>query len=98
MFTEGWALTAASIGYAVTDPILLAVTVFVAAAFRAGTTMGQSWWILTMGVLLMLFGNQMYTYLNALEVYQTGSMIDASWTFAYGLMALAAWITRNALR
>jgi len=98
MFTEGLALTLASIGYALTDPILLAVTVYVASSFKAGSAMSRAWWLVTAGVIVVLFGNQMYSYLVFLEVYATGSMIDASWPVGFGLMALSAFYTREAMR
>jgi hypothetical protein len=98
IFTEGPALTAASIGYALTDPILLAVTVYVASSFKAGSAMSRAWWLVTTGVVVVLVGNQVYAYLVLIEVYATGSAIDASWPIGFGLMALSAFYTRESMR
>lgn len=98
MFTGDAWLSLASIGYALTDPILLAVTVYVASSFKAGTTMSRAWWLVTAGVVLMLFGNQTYSYLVFLDTYATGSIIDVSWTVGFGLMALSAFYMRASMR
>jgi len=98
LFTEGLALTIASLGYAVADPILLSVTIYVASSFKAGTSMGVSWWLVAAGVLVYLVGNQLYSYLVAIDAYNTGSVIDVSWTFGFGLVALSAYYARQSMR
>jgi hypothetical protein len=98
MFTGDTALTLTSIGYALTDPVLLAVTVYVASSFKSGTTMSRTWWLVTAGVVIMLFGNQMYSYLIFEDAYTSGSVIDVSWPLGFGLMALSAFYMRESMR
>jgi hypothetical protein len=94
----GLPLTLASFGYTVLDPLLLALTIHVAAAFKGGTTMSRAWWTVVAGILIVIAGNQLWSYLVLIEVYQTGSVIDFAWPVGYGLIALSAWLMREAMR
>ncbi len=86
-----------SVGYTLFDPILLAVTVLLATAFRGGV-IGRAWWYVVWGVLLYIVANQLYTYLVLSERYVTGSWIDIGWMLGFGLIAWAAATTRQMLR
>lgn len=78
-----------AIGYTAFDPILLAVTLLTASAFRGGDV-GASWWYVVAGILLYYIGNLLYNYLVLSEQYTTGSPIDASWLLGFGLIACGA--------
>ena len=90
------AMKAASIGYTIFDPALLATTVLTATSFRGGEV-GKSWWYVVAGILLYYVANQLYTYLVLAETYATGSPIDMGWMLGFGLIAWAAMKTRNLL-
>ncbi len=77
--------------------IRVAVTVLTASAFRGGV-IGKSWWYMVGGILLYYIANQAYTYLVFTKQYTTGSPIDIGWLLGFGLIALAAVITRNMLQ
>ncbi len=94
---EFW-LVVVSFGYAALDPLLVAIAIFVASSFRAATDLGRSWWMVVVGAVIMVIGNQVWSYLVLIEVYQTGSIVDISWPVAFGLMAWAAVYTRETLR
>ena len=89
-------MKAASAGYTIFDPALMATTILTATAFRGGEV-GKSWWYVVAGILLYFIANQLYTYLVLTEVYATGHPIDAGWTLGFGLIAWAAMKTRNVL-
>lgn len=78
-----------AIGYTAFDPILLAVTLLTASAFRSGDV-GASWWYVVAGILLYYVGNVLYNYMVLSEQYKTGSPIDASWLLGFGLIACGA--------
>lgn len=89
-------MKAASIGYTVFDPVLLAVTIMTATAFRGGEV-GKSWWYVVAGILLYFIANQLYTYFVLIGDYATGSPIDMGWMLGFGLIAWAALKTRHLL-
>jgi hypothetical protein len=89
-------MKAASAGYTLFDPALLAMTVTVATAFRGGEV-AQAWWYVVAGIVLYIIANQLYTYLVLTEQYVTGHPIDMGWMLGFGLMAWAALKTRNLL-
>ncbi len=60
--------------------------------------MSRTWWLVTAGVVIMLFGNQMYSYLIFEDAYTSGSVIDVSWPLGFGLMALSAFYMRESMR
>lgn len=85
-----------SIGYLLFDPILIAVTLLTASAFRGGAV-AASWWYVVGGIMLYFIANQLYTYLVGLEQYTTGSPIDAGWLLGFGLIACGAVKARKLL-
>lgn len=89
-------MKAASAGYTLFDPALLAVTVMIATAFRGGEV-AQSWWFMVAGIVLYIIANQLYTYLVLTEQYTTGHPIDMGWILGFGLMGWAALKTRRLL-
>lgn len=91
------AMKAASAGYTLFDPLLLAVTVTVATGFRGGQV-AQAWWYVVGGIVAYIIANQLYTYLVLTEQYVTGNPIDMGWMLGFGLIAWAALKTRNLLR
>ena len=93
----GLPLTLASLGYTVLDPLLLGLTIVVASSFKGGTMMGRAWWTVVAGILIVIAGNQLWSYLVLIEVYQTGSVIDFAWPVGYGLIALSAWLMRESV-
>jgi diguanylate cyclase len=88
-------LRLASIAYAVSDPLMLAVTVWVAFGFGRGT-IARSWWSVVAGIACFLAGNQVYSYLVFNEAYTSGTATDALWPIAFGLIALGAARSRDA--
>ncbi len=86
----------ASLGYILFDPILMATTVMMASALRAGVV-AEAWWYVVAGVTLFFAANQTYAYLVAQESYASGSWIDAGWIVGFGLIAYAAVNTRKIL-
>ncbi|MDS4039936.1 MAG: hypothetical protein RKP20_01995 [Candidatus Competibacter sp.] len=94
---EGIVLPLVSAGYVLFDPILLAVTVLTASGFAGGSAVGRAWWYVLGGILLYYIANQAYTYLVFIKEYATGSPIDMGWLLGFGLIALAAVMTRNLL-
>lgn len=85
-----------SIGYLLFDPILIAVTLLTASAFRGGAV-ATSWWYVVGGIILYFIANQLYTYLVGIEQYTTGSPIDAGWLLGFGLIACGAVKARKLL-
>jgi hypothetical protein len=90
-------MMAASAGYTLFDPALLAVTVMIATGFRGGEV-AQAWWFVVAGIVLYIIANQLYTYLVLTEQYVTGHPIDMGWILGFGLIGWAALKTRNLLR
>lgn len=90
------ALRAASIGYMAFDPLLVAVTVLTATAFRGGEV-AKAWWWVVAGILLYFLANQAYTVLVLQETYATGHWIDVGWMLGFGCIAWAALKTRQLL-
>jgi hypothetical protein len=88
------AMKAASLGYMVFDPAVLAVTVLTASAFSGGEV-GKAWWHAVVGILLYFVANQAYTYLVLTENYTTGHPIDVGWMLGFGFIAWAALKTRS---
>jgi hypothetical protein len=89
-------LRAVSIGYLAFDPLLMAVTVLTATAFRGGEV-AKAWWWVVAGILLYFFANQAYTMLVLQETYATGHWIDVGWMLGFGCIAWAALKTRQLL-
>ena len=85
-----------SIGYLLFDPILIAVTLLTASAFRGGAV-ATSWWYVVGGILLYFIANQLYSYLLGIEQYATGSPIDIGWLLGFGLIACGAVKARKLL-
>lgn len=94
---EFW-LIVASLGYTLFDPLLVAIAVLVASSFRAASNLGRTWWTVVVGTVIIVIGNQIWSYLVLIEVYQTGSVVDIAWPLGFGLMAWAAVYTRESLR
>ena len=90
-------MKAASIGYTVFDPAVLAVTLMTATSFRGGEV-GKAWWWVVAGLLLYFVANQLYTYYVLIDDYVTGSPIDIGWMLGFGCIAWAALKTRNLLK
>lgn len=90
------AMKATSLGYLVFDPLLLAVTVLTATAFRGGEV-AKAWWWVVAGIILYFLANQAYTYLVLQETYATGHWIDIGWMLGFGCIAWAALKTRHLL-
>lgn len=88
------AMRAASLGYLVFDPLLVAVTVLTATGFRGGLV-GDAWWYAVLGILLFFIANQAYTYLVLSETYATGHPVDIGWILGFGFIAWAALKTRR---
>lgn len=86
-----------SLGYILTDPVMMATTVLVASSFRGGSV-ARAWWLVAAGVLLYFMANQIYTYLSMAETYASGHIIDTGWLIGFGLIALAALVTRNMMK
>lgn len=84
-----------SIAYAVSDPLMLAVTVWVAFGFGRGT-IARSWWLVVAGIACFLVANQVYSYLVFNEAYASGAPFDALWPLGFGLIALGAARSRDA--
>lgn len=91
------AMKITSLGYIITDPVMIGTTVLVASAFRGGSV-ARAWWLVAGGVLLYFVANQLYTYLSMNETYASGHLIDAGWILGFGLIALAALTTRNMMK
>lgn len=89
-------MKAASVGYTIFDPAVLAVTVLTATSFRGGEV-GKAWWYVVVGILLYFAANQLYTYYVLIDDYVTGSPIDVGWMLGFGCIAWAALKTRNLL-
>jgi diguanylate cyclase len=89
------ALGASSLGYALFDPVLLAVTALVASGF-AGGGVGKSWWYVVGGIIFYFVANLCYSYMVFNETYQTGSWTDIFWPLGFGLIALGAVATHKA--
>jgi hypothetical protein len=85
-----------SIGYMLFDPILIAITLLTASAFRGGAV-ATSWWYVVGGILLYFIANQLYSYLVGIEQYTTGSPIDIGWLLGFGLIACGAVKARKLL-
>jgi hypothetical protein len=85
---------AIEIAYIVLDPLLLAVTVF-SASMLAGGAVALPWWFGFAGLLLYYLGNVAYDFLIAADAYSNIHWINMSWPVAFGLIALAAMITRT---
>lgn len=93
---EGIILPLVSTGYVLFDPVLLAVTVLTASAFGGGVV-GRAWWCVVGGILLYYIANQAYNYFIFIKEYATGSPVDIGWLLGFGLIAMAAVMTRNLL-
>lgn len=94
---DSLAMKLTSLGYILTDPVMMATTVLVASSFRGGSV-ARAWWLVAAGVLLYFVANQLYTYLSMSETYASGHLIDAGWILGFGLIALAALVTRNMMQ
>jgi hypothetical protein len=79
-------LQLASIAYSLSDPLLL-----VASGFGRGS-IARAWWFVVYGTTCFIFANQAYRSLVFHELHASGSLIDAFWPLAFGL------IPRGALR
>lgn len=97
LFEGGVILPVVSAAYILFDPILLGVGILTASTLRRGA-IGQTWWYVLSGLLLYFIGNQLYSYLTFTEQYATGSPIDIFWLLGFGLIALAAAMTRHMLK
>ena len=84
-----------SIAYALSDPMLLAVTVWVASGFGRGT-IARSWWYVVVGVISFFVANQIYSFMVFNETYESGAMSDVFWPLGFGLIALGAVLSRVA--
>lgn len=96
IFDPSPAMKATSLGYAIFDPLVLAVTVLTASSFRGGEV-GKAWWYVVIGLLFYFVANQAYTYLVLAETYATGHPIDIGWMLGFGFIAWAAVKTRHLL-
>ncbi len=83
-----------SIAYICLDSALFATTIFVFFCQREGFN-AKSWWLVTIGITCYFFAEQLYSYLVSIGKYETGSVIDILWVFAFGLVAVAAMISVN---
>lgn len=90
-----WVLSLVSVAYAVSDPILLAVTAWVASGFGRGT-IARSWWYVVAGVGFFFVANQFYSYMTFNDSYVSGAAFDAFWPLGFGLIALGAVISHDA--
>lgn len=91
------ALRSVSIAYALSDPVMLAVTAWVAFGFGRGR-IARSWWYVVLGVAAFLGGNQAYSWMQSQGIYVSGAMTDALWPIGFGLIALGAVMSRAAYR
>jgi hypothetical protein len=84
-----------SIAYALSDPIMLAVTAWVAFGFGRGS-IARSWWCMAAGIALFFIANQIYSFMVFKEIYESGVATDLFWPLSFGLMAWGAARARSA--
>lgn len=66
----------------------LAVALVISAL--GGGRFGWPWWAVTLGVFSFSLGDLGYAYLSARNLYASGSLVDAAWTFAAVAIAVGA--------
>lgn len=94
LFKEGMIVPLVSAAYILFDPLLLMVVMLVASGLQGGAT-AEAWWYVLAGLVLYFIGDQAYTYLVFTEQYTSGSPIDIFWVLGFGIIAVAAMMTRS---
>ncbi len=89
----GWFAYAVSLGYPVSDLMLLTLTVVVVAHSRQSRS-GLG--LLAAGLAFLCVADSGFAYLVAIGRYATGSPVDAGWVGGFLLIAAAAWTTAPA--
>lgn len=77
------------------DPILLGSVVLIASTLTR-TAEVRAWWLVSVGFLLFYIANVMYTYLVLVSSYMSGNVVDIGWILGFGLIGIAALITKTA--
>lgn len=77
------------------DPILLGSVVLIASTLTR-TAEVRAWWLVSVGFLLFYIANVMYTYLVLVGSYMSGNVVDIGWVLGFGLIGIAALITKTA--
>jgi len=77
------------------DPILLGSVVLIASTLTR-TAEVRAWWLVSVGFLLFYIANVMYTYLVLVGSYMSGNVVDIGWVLGFGLVGVAALITKTA--
>ncbi|MFZ1324603.1 MAG: hypothetical protein WAT67_01025 [Candidatus Contendobacter sp.] len=94
IFKEEIIVRLVSASYMLFDPFLLMVVLLVASGLQGGAT-AEAWWYVLAGLVLYFIGDQAYTYLVFTEQYTSGSPIDIFWVLGFGIIAVAAMMTRS---
>jgi hypothetical protein len=82
--------------YVVFDSLMIAMAVS-AGSVLAGGLVGRPWWFVIAGLIVFYSGDTIYSFLGILnEVESQGSVfLDLTWPVAFGLISIAAMLTRN---
>jgi hypothetical protein len=87
--------------YPLADIILLfgpALFIVLIVAQLGGGRLGWPWLAVGGGALVLAFSDSVYSYLSAIDVYQSGMAVDYGWMVAHVLIALGALIAQDLSR
>ena len=88
--TEGsFAVVATNLAYPLSDLLLLALVVGVAAL--TGARPGRAWLLLGTGLALFVVADSLYLFQIASNTYVNGGQVDPLWAMAAVLIGVAAW-------
>jgi hypothetical protein len=78
-------------------PLSDVVIIFLVVLLIRGTTsrVRLDLWCLLVGLLMMTFSDSVYTYVNSVQNYSSGSLIDTGWFAGYLGIALGAFCARS---
>ncbi len=82
--------------YPISDLILFSLALLGLSVF-AGGSIGRSWVLLNLAIILNVVADMVYSYLTAVELYFTGSFPDLLYMFGYISFALAFYLHRREL-
>lgn len=87
--------------YPLADIILLfgpALFIVLIVAQLGGGRLGWPWLAVSTGALVLAFSDSVYSYLSAIDAYQSGMAVDYGWMVAHVLIALGALIAQDLSR
>lgn len=82
-----------SLCYMLGDPLLLGSVALLTSVLGKSVD-ARPWWFVLVGFVMFYITNVLYTYLALQERYTSGNPIDIGWILGFGLIAMAAMMTR----